>query len=130
MSELIKVFFAKYLSKLPFMFVIIYLIGSFTFLFFSPNISYFLGSNLLTETDILLRTLIQTTVTAFFIYWFSGLLIANLIKLHQKHHEHEESLKTLSSELSANKEHLEHQTVQIKLQQQKHDEQLKVVEFL
>ena len=84
MSELIKVFFAKYLSKLPFMFVIIYLIGSFTFLFFSPNISYFLGSNLLTETDILLRTLIQTTVTAFFIYWFSGLLIANLIKLHQQ----------------------------------------------
>lgn len=130
MSELIKVFFAKYLSKLPFLFVVIYLLGSFTFLFYSPNISYFFGEDLLLETNILLRTLVQTSVTAMFIYWFSGLLIDNLIKLHKKHHEHEVSLKNLSSELSANKEHLENQTVQIKIQQQKHDEQLKVVEFL
>lgn len=130
MSERIKIFFAKYLSKLPFLFVVIYLLGSFTFLFYSPNISYLFGEDLLLETNILLRTLIQTSVTALFIYWFSGLLIDNLIKLHKKHHEHEESLKSLSSELSANKEHLENQTVQIKIQQQKHDEQLKVVEFL
>ena len=130
MSELIKVFFAEYLSKLPFLFVVIYLLGSFTFLFYSPNISYFFGEDLLLETNILLRTLVQTSVTAMFIYWFSGLLIDNLIKLHKKHHEHEVSLKNLSSELSANKEHLENQTVQIKIQQQKHDEQLKVVEFL